>query len=88
MKKQSTAKKGKVAKALPNPYLKKLGARVKYLRVKKGYSSGEKFALDHGFSRVQYGRWETGKNLTFLSIVQMIDAFDITVKEFFSEGFD
>ncbi|HEX9503118.1 MAG TPA: helix-turn-helix transcriptional regulator [Patescibacteria group bacterium] len=39
-------------------------------------------------SRTQYGRYENGQNLTFTSLVKIVKAFDMTLEEFFSEGFD
>lgn len=65
-----------------------LGARIRALRVKAGYKSGEKFALDHEFSRVQYNRWETGKrNISYKHLIKLTNAFKISLSDFFGEGF-
>lgn len=70
-----------------DPILVELGQRIKALRVERGYASAEKFALDHNFSRVHYGRWEAGKkNITYKSLRLLADAFGISLSEFFSEG--
>lgn len=69
-------------------YLKKLGKRIKFLRIKKGYSNYEYFAYEHGFSRAQYGKYETGSNIQFDTLIKIIRAFDMTLQDFFSEGFD
>lgn len=68
--------------------LQKLAKRIKELRIAKGYSSYEYFAYDHNISRAQYGRYEKGEDLRFSTLAKIINAFGITMSEFFSEGFD
>lgn len=68
--------------------LKKLGARIKALRIKKGYSSYEYFAYEHNISRAQFGRYERGEDLRFSTLIKIIAAFDMTFEQFFSDGFD
>ena len=68
--------------------LQRLGARLKQLRVKAGFSSYEYFAYQHEISRAQYGRYEKGKDIRFSTLVKIINAFGLTLEEFFSEGFD
>lgn len=68
--------------------LQKLAKRIKELRIAKGYSSYEYFAYDHNISRAQYGRYEKGEDLRFSTLAKIIDAFGISMKEFFSEGFE
>jgi len=67
--------------------LQKLGQRLRELRIKKGYTSLEIFAYEHGFGRAQYGRYEVGKDLQFTTLVRLVNCFEITLEEFFSEGF-
>lgn len=67
--------------------LQKLGARIKALRISKGYSSYEYFAYEHGISRAQFGRYEQGQDLRFSSLVRIANAFGMTLPELFSEGF-
>lgn len=67
--------------------LKKLGNRIKSLRIKKGYSSYEYFAYEHNISRAQFGRYERGEDLRFSTLAKIIQAFDMTFEEFFAEGF-
>ena len=71
-----------VAKQLEN-----FGNRLKQIRKQKGYTNYEHFAYKHGFNRVQYGRYENGANISFKTLVKLVDAFDMTLEEFFSEGF-
>ena len=68
--------------------LKKLGTRIKQLRKAKGYSNYERFAYEHDFARSQYGRYENGSDLRFSTLLRIIDAFDMTIEEFFNDGFE
>jgi transcriptional regulator with XRE-family HTH domain len=68
--------------------LKKLGERIRSLRIKKGYSNYENFAFEHDIARAQYGKYEKGEDLRYSSLLRVIRALGISVKEFFSEGFD
>ena len=68
--------------------LTKIGNRIKELRRSKGYTSYEYFAYEHNFPRSQFGRYERGEDLRYSSLLKVISAFGLTVKEFFSEGFD
>jgi len=71
-----------------NQTIEKIGERIKQLRLKKGYTSAENFALDHDIDRSQYGKIERGTNMRTTTLVIMLRHFDITIDEFFSEGFD
>ena len=69
-------------------YLKKLGERIKTLRKEKGYANYEVFSYERNLSRSQVGRYEAGtEDLQFSSLLKVIRALDMTVGEFFSEGF-
>ena len=68
--------------------LKKLGIRLRQLRLKKGFTNMDIFAYEHGFSRAQYGRYETGKDLQFTTLIRLVNCFEMDLDEFFSEGFD
>ena len=72
----------------PDTQLINLGKRIKHLRIQRGYTSYEYFAYDHNISRAQFGRYEQGQDLRFSSLIKIINAFEITVQEFFSEGFE
>lgn len=69
-------------------YLKKLGNRIKELRIKAGYTSYEFFAYDHNIPRAQWGRYENGQDLKFSSLLKVVEAFDMSLSEFFGEGFE
>ena len=64
-----------------------LGERIKALRIQKGYTSYEYFAYEHNISRAQFGRYEQGQDLRFSSLIKVVNAFGMTLDEFFSEGF-
>ncbi len=85
MKKKSSKKKIEIEN---EEYLKMLGKRIKELRIKKGYTNYEYFAFDKGIGRAQYGKYETGGNIQFNTLVKILKALDISLKDFFSEGFD
>jgi len=68
--------------------LKKLGERIRNLRIKKGYTSHEIFAYEHNIPRAQYGRYERGEDLKYSSLLKIVQAHNMTLQEFFSEGFD
>lgn len=71
-----------------NVQLENLGRRLKELRIARGYSNYEQFAFDNELPRAQYGRYEKGQDLRFSSLVKVLGALDITLKEFFDEGFE
>lgn len=68
--------------------LKKLGNRLKEIRLSKGYKSAEAGALDFNVNRVQYARYEAGKNIEYLTLIDLLSKMDISVTDFFSKGFD
>ena len=72
----------------PEETLKKLGARIRTLRILKGYQNYEKFAYEHDISRSQLWRYENGEDLKFSSLLKIIKALGMSPAEFFSEGFD
>jgi transcriptional regulator with XRE-family HTH domain len=73
---------------IPGEDLKKLGDRIRSLRIKKGYKNYESFAFDHNIARAQYGKYENGENLRYTSLIRVIKALGVSVPEFFSEGFE
>ena len=68
--------------------LQAIGDRLKEIRIEKGYKSYEDFALEHSIARMQYWRLETGKaNPTIKTLYKVLQIHQITLDEFFSEGF-
>ena len=84
--KSKSKKKNRIKK---DPWVEKLAARIRQLRKDAGFSSFEEFANDRGtIHRAQFGRYESGQNMNFTTLVKVVDSFGITLSEFFSEGFD
>lgn len=82
-------KKRAANKISADAYKVRLGKRMKSVRIAHGYTSGEIFAYEKGLNRAQYGKYESGKgNITFSNLIKILTALDISLKEFFSEGFD
>lgn len=65
--------------------LSQIGNRVRALRKAKTNLSAEDFANEKGFDRVQYSRIENGANITMKTLLKVVDAHNITLKEFFSD---
>jgi transcriptional regulator with XRE-family HTH domain len=72
---------------MDHPELEKLGKRIRELRIQKGFSNYEHFAYEIGVSRSQYGKYELGHNLTFLTLLKILKGLDVSLEDFFSEGF-
>lgn len=73
-------------KPLP-PEVLMLAKRIRALRIQKGYSSYEYFAYENDFAMSQYARYERGEDLRFSTLVRLAKAFNISLEEFFSQGF-
>lgn len=83
------AKKKKETSQDPSEHqIKNLAKRLKQLRKEKGFSNYEFFAYEHKIGRSQYGKYEQGVDMQWSSIVKLIEKHGMTVKQFFSEGFD
>jgi transcriptional regulator with XRE-family HTH domain len=68
--------------------LNQLGDRLRYYRKLKGYSNYEHLAYDIGISRSQYGKYENGGNIKFNTLLKILNFLDVSLNEFFSDGFD
>lgn len=72
----------------PEEILQKLAKKLLALRKNAGYSNADFFAYENQIHRSQYGRYENGSDLKFTTLVKIINAHGLTLKEFFSEGFE
>ena len=62
----------------------KIGKRLKKLRVNKGFTSYEKFAIEYEISRMHYWQIEKGKiNLTIKTLVKFLEIHEISIEDFF-----
>jgi len=68
--------------------LTNLGNKLRELRIEQGFSNYEQFAFTHNLPRAQYGRYEQGQDLRFSSLLKVLKALDISLEEFFKEGFE
>lgn len=66
-------------------YLPIIASKIKRLRIDRGYSSYEVFALENNFDRKQYWRIENGSNITMITLTKVLDALEIPLTEFFSD---
>lgn len=61
----------------------KIGALIKNLRIKAGYSSRNKFADEYGFDDANLYRIENGKvELKFVTLLKFLHAIDMSLVEF------
>ena len=65
--------------------ISKMAAKLKRMRIAKGYSSYEQFAWDNGINRVQYYRVESGQNITTKTLLKILDIHKISLSEFCSD---
>ncbi|MBK7884674.1 MAG: helix-turn-helix transcriptional regulator [Chitinophagaceae bacterium] len=72
----------------PEIFFKKVGARMRALRIKADFSSFEDFAHEHDIASSQYGRYERGTDMRMSTFIRILEALNITFEEFFKEGFD
>ncbi|WP_421751109.1 XRE family transcriptional regulator [Croceimicrobium sp.] len=68
-----------------DPRILAIAKKLEKIRVEKGYTSYENFAIEHGISRMQYWRMEKGTNFTFASFLKILDAHGMSLSEFFDE---
>jgi transcriptional regulator with XRE-family HTH domain len=75
-------------KGLEEKKLKQLGERLRYFRKLRNYSNYEHLAYDVGISRSQYGKYENGGNIKFTTLCKILNHLNVSLEEFFKEGFD
>lgn len=71
--------------ALPDSRIMRVADKLERLRIEKGFTSYENFAIEYGISRMQYWRMEKGTNFTFESLLKILDAHKMTLNEFFED---
>lgn len=64
--------------------LAQIGNYIRTLRKTNTNLSAEDFANEKGFDRVQYSRIENGANITMRTLLKVVDAYNMTLKEFFN----
>lgn len=71
-------------------FFRRLTARIKTCRKKKGFNSAELFAYDIEISRVGMSQYESGNydDIRMSTLLKIIDGLGMTPKEFFADGFE
>lgn len=75
---------GKNSDMTENGRLVQIDNRIRTLQKANTNLSAEDFANDMGFDRIQYSRIENGANITMKTLLKVVDAHNMTLKEFFS----
>lgn len=68
--------------------LEVIAKKLKYLRIQKGFSNYENFAMEVEIARAQYGRYEKGANLMITTLMKILKFHGITLEEFFAMEID
>lgn len=68
--------------------IKTIAAKLKKIRIEKGYTNYETYSYDFGLSRALYGRYEKGQDMRISSLIKILKAVEVPLSEFFAEGFD
>jgi transcriptional regulator with XRE-family HTH domain len=63
---------------------KKIGKKLRELRIKAGYGSYESFAYDKGLTRQTVGRAEQGENLKIDTLLDLLINLQVSPEDFFS----
>lgn len=79
------AKQKDTPKKILDSRIMRVADKLERLRIEKGFTSYENFAIEYGISRMQYWRMEKGTNFTFESLLKILDAHKMTLKEFFED---
>ena len=79
------AKNSHSQKRTLDPRLQQVAQKLENLRIEKGFTSYENFAIEYDISRMQYWRMEKGTNFTFESLLKILDAHKMSLAEFFGD---
>jgi len=71
----------KKVKKQEEDYYKRLGSRLKNLRIAKGYTNADYFAYDHNIGRSQYSEYERGKDMRLSTLRKLAAAHKLSVSE-------
>ncbi len=67
--------------------LKKIGERLKEMRLAKGFTSYRNFANEYDIEPKSYWRLEQGvSDFKYSSLKRVLDAHDISIEEFYEKG--
>jgi hypothetical protein len=80
--KKSNRKAGKLDD--PQKECKRIGKRLKQLRIAAGYSAALDFAYENDIHPAQYARYEAGTDMKVSSLVRVLSFHNLTLQEFFA----
>lgn len=63
-------------------YLKRMGKRLKELRIERGFTSYENFAMEYDLSRRFYWSVEKGNNFTMSYLLKLLNIHNISLNDF------
>jgi len=63
---------------------KKIGKRLKQLRMDAGYTAALDFAYEHEIHPAQYARYEADTDMKISSLVRVLSFHNLTLKDFFA----
>ena len=64
-----------------DPRIKEICHKLKQLRIQKGWSSYEAFALAHELSRQSYWKVEKGQNITLKTLFRLLDYHEVSLRD-------
>ncbi len=64
--------------------LELIGKKIKYLRIKNGYSNYEDFAYECDIARAQYYKYENGANLMITTLMKILKLHKMSLADFFN----
>ena len=62
-----------------------IGDKLRELRIEKGFTSHEDFALEYNLSRRNYWEIEKGKNIEMKTLINLLTIHNITLHDFFKD---
>ena len=65
--------------------LKLIGNKLENLRIKNGYTSYERFAIEQDLNRRFYWEVEKGRNISLLYLFKILDMHEISIEDFFKD---
>lgn len=65
--------------------LKKMGERLRQMRINAGHTAYDKFAFTFDFDPQTILRAEQGKNITLRTLIKILDVHNVSLGEFFQD---
>lgn len=75
-----------MVKQTPSNTHKIIGEKLKKLRIEKGYTSYEQFAIAHDLHAAYYWNIEKGRNISIDYLQNLLEIHGLTFEEFFKDS--